>query len=53
MPVPLTFNLIIDHNSDYFNHLSIQISHDGSAWVSINNIIFSFIMKILTIIIII
>ncbi|RGB23950.1 hypothetical protein C1646_773765 [Rhizophagus diaphanus] len=36
MPVPLTFNLIIDHNNDYFNHLSIQISHDGSAWIQLS-----------------
>ncbi|CAI2170869.1 10585_t:CDS:2 [Funneliformis geosporum] len=36
MPVPLTFNLIIDHDRDYFNHLSIQISHDGSEWIQLS-----------------
>ena len=34
MPIPLTFNLIVDHINDYFDHLSIQISHDGSDWVN-------------------
>ena len=39
MPIPLTFNLIVKHEHDYFNHLSIQISHDGSDWVSNNNVV--------------